>query len=178
MAMRALPASKAKTKVAPSRLQVYLGDPALGAALDREAKVNRVSLSQAAVLMIQRGLKNRISADPNDRLLVLERRLSDHMRLSARDLVIIEEMLFVSMRMMLSRFPEADEERAGPYRASVEANLQILMGEVAERVRRTSSGKGAPLPQEASPTSPAPANDRANDQDGNDGLPAAWSSEA
>jgi hypothetical protein len=166
MGMRAIPANKTKSKVPPSRLQVYLSDESIGAALDREAKVNRISLSQAAVLMIQRGLKNKISADPNDRLLVLERRLSDHMRLTARDLVIIEEMLFVSLRMMLSRFPEADEERSGPYRASVETSLQVLMG--------TSSGKSVPNRHDSDALSPSPANDPA----GEDGLPSAWSSEA
>ena len=108
MAARATASNKVKSTVPPSRLQVYLGNDNLGAALEREAKINRISLSQAAALMIARGLKSRISADPNDRLLVLERRLSDHMRLSARDFVIIEEMLFVSLRIMMSRFPEAD----------------------------------------------------------------------
>jgi hypothetical protein len=173
MAARATASSKVKSKVPPSRLQVYLGDENVGAALEREAKINRISLSQAAALMIARGLKSRISADPNDRLLVLEKRLSDHMRLSARDFVIIEEMLFVSMRMMLSRFPEADEERSAPYRASVETSLQALMSEVAERVRRTSSGKATPSQNDIAETAPKPANDP-ND----DGLPSAWPSEA
>ena len=173
MAARATSSGKVKSTVPPSRLQVYLGDDNLGAALEREAKINRISLSQAAALMIARGLKSRISADPNDRLLVLERRLSDHMRLSARDFVIIEEMLFVSLRMMMSRFPECEEERSAPYRASVETSLQALMGEVAERVRRTSSGKALPQQIEGDQKSPKPANDPADD-----GLPPAWSSEA
>jgi hypothetical protein len=177
MGMRAIPANKTKSKVPPSRLQVYLGDEAIGAALDREAKVNRISLSQAAVMMIQRGLKNKISADPNDRLLVLERRLSDHMRLTARDLVIIEEMLFVSLRTMLSRFPEADEERSGPYRASVETSLQAIMGEVADRVRRTSSGKTVPTRHNGDVLSPSPANDPNGDPIGEDGLPSVWAGE-
>jgi hypothetical protein len=178
MGMRAIPTNKTKSKVPPSRLQVYLGDEAIGAALDREAKVNRISLSQAAVMMIQRGLKNRISADPADRLLVLERRLSDHMRLTARDLVIIEEMLFVSLRMMLSRFPEAEEEKSGPYQASVEASLQVMMGEVAERVRRTSAGKIVPSRTDASDVAPSPANDPNGDITSDGDLFDAWSSEA
>jgi hypothetical protein len=173
MAARATASNKVKSTVPPSRLQVYLGDENIGTALEREAKINRISLSQAAALMIARGLKSRISADPNDRLLVLERRLSDHMRLSARDFVIIEEMLFVSLRMMMSRFPECEEERSAPYRASVETNLQALMGEVAERVRRTSSGKALPQQGDTDQKSPKPANDPADD-----GLPPAWSSEA
>jgi hypothetical protein len=173
MAARATASNKVKSKVPPSRLQVYLADETLGAALEREAKVNRISLSQAAALMIAKGLKSRISADPHDRLMVLERRLSEHMRLSARDFVIIEEMLFVTMKMLVSRFPEADEERSAPYRASVENSLQVLMGEVAERVRRTSPTKPAPNQSEGKRTAPEPANDPTDD-----GLPSAWSSEA
>jgi hypothetical protein len=173
MAARATASNKVKSKVPPSRLQVYLGDENMGAALEREAKVNRISLSQAAALMIAKGLKSRISADPHDRLLVLERRLSEHMRLSARDFVIIEEMLFVTMKMLVSRFPEAEEERSAPYRASVEMNLQALMSEVAERVRRASPTKPAPAQKDGTRTAPEPANDPANE-----GLPPAWSSEA
>ena len=172
MAARATASNKVKSKVPPSRLQVYLGDENMGAALEREARVNRISLSQAAALMIAKGLKSRISADPHDRLLALERRLSDHMRLSSRDFIIIEEMLFVTLKILVSRFPEADEERSAPYRASVENSLQVLMGEVAERVRRSSPGKQAPSQNEAR-TAPEPANDPADE-----GLPPAWSSEA
>jgi hypothetical protein len=149
-----------------------MGDENMSAALEREARVNRISLSQAAALMIAKGLKSRISADPHDRLLALERRLSDHMRLSSRDFIIIEEMLFVTLKILVSRFPEADEERSAPYRAIVENSLQVLMGEVAERVRRASPTKPAPNQNEAS-TAPEPANDPADD-----GLPLAWSSEA
>jgi hypothetical protein len=173
MAARATASNKVKSKVPPSRLQVYLADENMGAALEREAKVNRISLSQAAALMIAKGLKSRISADPHDRLLVLERRLSEHMRLSARDFVIIEEMLFVTMKMLVSRFPEAEEERSAPYRASVEMNLQALMGEVAERVRRASPTKPATAQKDETRTAPEPANDPQDD-----GLPSAWSSEA
>ena len=172
MAARATASNKVKSKVPPSRLQVYLGDENMGAALEREAKVNRISLSQAAALMIAKGLKSRISADPHDRLLALERRLSDHMRLSSRDFIIIEEMLFVTLKILVSRFPEADEERSAPYRASVENSLQVLMGEVAERVRRASPSKPTPNQNEAR-SAPEPANDPADD-----GLPPAWSSEA
>jgi hypothetical protein len=172
MAARATAVNKVKSKVPPSRLQVYLGDENMGAALEREAKVNRISLSQAAALMIAKGLKSRISADPHDRLLTLERRLSDHMRLSSRDFIIIEEMLFVTLKILVSRFPEADEERSAPYRASVENSLQVLMGEVAERVRRASPTK--PTPNQGNERkAPEPANDPADD-----GLPPAWSSEA
>lgn len=175
MPKRATNADKVKSKVPPSRLQVYLGHAEVGAALEREAKVHRISLSQAAALMIERGLKSRISADPNDRLLVLERRLSDHMRLSARDFVIIEEMLYVSMRMMLSRFPENESEKSGPYRASVETSLQALMGDVAERVRRTSSGKMTQSPKTQMPG--APANDLTGDLPKDEGLPSVWINE-
>jgi hypothetical protein len=173
MAARATASNKLKSKVPPSRLQVYLADETMSAALEREAKVNRISLSHAAALMIAKGLKSRISADPHDRLMMLERRLSEHMRLSARDFVIIEEMLFVTMKMLVSRFPEAEEERSAPYRASVEMNLQALMGEVAERVRRASPTKPAPAQKDGTRTAPEPANDPTDE-----GLPPAWSSEA
>lgn len=171
MAARATASNKVKSKVPPSRLQVYLGDENMGAALEREARVNRISLSQAAALMIAKGLKGRISADPHDRLLALERRLTEHVRLSSRDFIIIEEMLFVTLKILVSRFPEADEERSAPYRASVENSLQVLMGEVAERVRRASPTKPAPN-QGNERTAPEPANDPADE-----GLPPAWSSE-
>lgn len=129
------------------RVQTFLSGAELGA-LDREARFRRLSRSQAARQAIVRGLFGRIPADPEDRLANLERRLYTHMRLTVRDLRIIEELVFALTRLILTRLPETEEDRDPLIQASVEIRLQRLLDEVAARV---SSRPARPPPGEEGP---------------------------
>jgi hypothetical protein len=174
MAFRPKPVPLPRPKPAPTRVQVYLSGPALGAALAREARLQKISLSQAASNLLERGLAGRIEADPDDRLLRLERRLSDHMRLSARDMMILEELMFLTARAIFARLPEDPGDQDPVYRASIEVKLEGLLDEVATRIARSRNVSalgalnpdtpaqtkiGAPTDQ-GGQTMPRPANDR------------------
>ena len=76
-----------------TRVQVYINDPKVVASLNREARAGRIALSQAAGQAIVRGLVKSPRADPDDRLLNLERSLRDHMRSTGRDMQIVQELL-------------------------------------------------------------------------------------
>ncbi|HEY9219026.1 MAG TPA: hypothetical protein VIO94_13320, partial [Phenylobacterium sp.] len=96
----------------------------------------------------------RIQADPEDRLFKLERRLADHIRLSVRDLRIIEELVFSLTRLILTRLPETAADRDPVRQASVEQRLQRILDDVAAKIvagPRTS----APEPQSQPLTEPA-----------------------
>lgn len=103
-------------------------------ALEREAGVRGLSVSQVAAEALQRGLKGRVQADPEDRLLTLERRLSDHMRLTARDLQIVEELQFAIARVLFTRLPETAHDRDPVLQAAVDARLKKLLDEVASKI--------------------------------------------
>jgi hypothetical protein len=125
----------ARDKTAPTKVQVYLSKPGLGAALAREAGFRKMSLSQAAEAILERGLKGRIEADADDRLLTLERRLSDHMRLTARDLFMLEELTFIALRTLISRVPEHPGEQDATYRAGVDMAMEAVLDELSRKVR-------------------------------------------
>ena len=125
----------ARDKAAPTKVQVYLSKPGLGAALAREASFRKMSLSQAAEALLERGLKGRIEADADDRLLTLERRLSDHMRLTARDLFMLEELTFIALRTLISRLPEHPAEQEASYRAGVDMAMEAVLDELSRKVR-------------------------------------------
>lgn len=124
------------------RVQTFLSE-AEAQALDREARFRRLSRSQAARRAIARGLFGKIPADPEDRLANLERRLYTHMKLTVRDLRIIEELVFALTRLILTRLPETAEDRDPVLQASVEIRLQRLLDEVAAKV---ASGPVRPAP--------------------------------
>jgi len=65
-------------------VQVYFENPKVEQALRREARAARIPLSRAAERAIGRGLVKRPTADPEDRLLKLERSLRDHMPVDMR----------------------------------------------------------------------------------------------
>lgn len=158
-------------KPPPAKVQVYLSKAGLGAALEREAKARRISLSQAAEAILERGLKGKIEADPGDRLLAIERRLSDHMRLTARDLFVVEEMLFIALRTIISRLPEHPQERDPDYRAEIDISMDEFMDELSRKVRQGRMQFEAGLkepPKEEAQTGDA-ANDPAPTQIG-DGI--------
>ena len=122
------------TECKTARVQVYLTDPKLVAALNREARRERAPLSQAAGRAIARGLHRTNQPDADDRLLNLDRALRDHMRAMARDVQIIEELLVEPLSCRIgsgqrraappghpqpeSRFRHIRRTWAGPYRNS------------------------------------------------------------
>lgn len=140
--MGARPRSLPKSRP-PTRISVYLTREEIGAALEREAKASGLSLSQTASGILERGLRGRVQADPDDRLLALERRVAEQGRRAARDLIIIEEMLFIALRTLFSRMPEASEELDPAYRGAVDRMMQGAINEVAERLRTTRLGREA-----------------------------------
>lgn len=164
---RSLPAKAVSAKPvpgnkgAPSKVQVYLSRPGLGAALAREAGFRKLSLSQAAEAILERGLKGRIEADADDRLLILERRLSDHMRLTARDLFMLEELTFIALRTLISRLPEHPAEQEASYRAGVDMAMEAVLDELSRKVRAGRLQFEEALRETGSPTSSLadPAND-------------------
>jgi hypothetical protein len=139
--MGAKPKPLAKPKPGPTRIQIYLAREEVGAALEREAKARNMSLSQAASAILERGLRGKIEADADNRLLALERRVAEQGRTTGRDLIIIEEMLFIALRTLFSRIPESPEERDPAYQGSVDVLMSHAINEVAERLRLTRLGR-------------------------------------
>lgn len=116
------------------RVQVYLNDPRLIAGLNREARVARVPLSQAAGRVIARGLQRSLPADPEDRLLRLERALRDHMRAMARDMQIVQELQLENARALFHRLPDSLEDEDPTVLASVECRVERLLDAVAAHI--------------------------------------------
>lgn len=117
-----------------SRVQVYLADPRVVAALNREARAGRIPLSQAAGRAISRGLQASPHGDPEDRLLKLERSLRDHMRSTARDMQIIQELLVEVARAFFLRLPDAIVDQDPTVQAAVERRIDRLLDATAARI--------------------------------------------
>ena len=116
------------------RVQVYFENPKTELALRREARANRQTLSRAAEGAIARGLQRRPGADPDDRLLTLERALRDHMRANARDMTIVQELLVEFARAFFLRLPDTAADQDPLLRAAVEARIARLLDAVAARI--------------------------------------------
>lgn len=119
---------------ATARVQVYLTDPKLVSALNREARQGRLPLSQAAGRAIARGLRSSGPGDPDDRLLQLERSLRDHMRLTGRDVQIIQELLIELARAFFLRLPDAAVDENPIVQAAVEHRIERLLDDTAARI--------------------------------------------
>ncbi|MFC3077832.1 hypothetical protein ACFODL_07000 [Phenylobacterium terrae] len=117
-----------------TRVQVYLTDPKVAAALAREARLARVPLSQAAGRVIARGLHKSPAADPDDRLLRLDRALRDHMRAMARDVQITQELLVELARAFFLRLPDAVVDEDPTVQAAVERRIERLLDATAARI--------------------------------------------
>lgn len=117
-----------------TRVQVYLTDPRVIAALKREARSAHVPLSQAAGRAIGRGLSRSLPADPEDRLLQLDRALRDHMRSTARDVQIIQELLIEVARAFFLRLPDAVTDQDPVTRAAVDRRIETLLDDTAARL--------------------------------------------
>lgn len=122
-----------------ARVQVYLSSPKLAASLSREAKAAGVSVSQAAARAIARGLNQSVPADPEDRLLKLERSLRDHMRATARDMIILQEVLVEIARALFLRMPDSWCDEDPTVQAAVDRRLDLMLDAAAVRIARSRS---------------------------------------
>lgn len=116
------------------RVQVYFENPKTEVALRREARANRTTLSRAAEQAIARGLQRRPTADPEDRMLALDRDLRDHMRATARDMTIVQELLVEFARAFFTRLPDTTADQDPLLRAAVEARIERLLDAAAARI--------------------------------------------
>ena len=128
------------------RVQVYFENPKTELALRREARAHRITLSRAAEQAISRGLLRRPTADPEDRVLALDRALRDHMRATARDMTIVQELLVEFARAFFSRLPDTAADQDPVLRAAVEVRIGRLLDAAAARIAaggtRTEEGVG------------------------------------
>lgn len=131
----------ARTNPRTSRVQVYLNDPKVVSGLNREARAGRMPLSQAAGRAIARGLQKSPQADPEDRLLHLERSLRDHMRSTARDMQIVQELLIEVARAFFLRLPDAVVDEDPTVQAAVDRRIERLLDATAARIV---AGRAAP----------------------------------
>jgi len=133
--------ARADDKPTP-RVQVYFENPKTELALRREARANRVTLSRAAEQAIARGLQRRPAADPEDRLLALDRALRDHMRAAARDMTIVQELLVEFARAFFTRLPDTTADQDPLLRAAVEARIERLLDAAAARIAAGGRARG------------------------------------
>lgn len=141
----------ARREATTCRVQVYVSDPKVLAGLNREARTGRMPLSQAAARAIARGLQKSPQADPEDRLLNLERSLRDHMKSTARDMQIVQELLIEVARAFFLRLPDAVVDQDPTVQAAVDRRIERLLDATAARIvaGRTDS-QGAVPPEDRS----------------------------
>lgn len=116
------------------RVQVYLNDPKVVTGLNREARAGKMPLSQAAGRAIARGLQKSPHADPEDRLLLLEQSLKGHMRSTARDMQIVQELLIEVARAFFLRLPDAVVDQDPMVQAAVDRRIEVLLDATAARI--------------------------------------------
>lgn len=121
-------------ETASTRIQVYLRDPRVVAALQREARGADLPISQAAGRALARGLARSLPADPDDRLLQLDRALRDHMRSTARDVQIIQELVIEVARAFFMRLPDAVTDQDPVALAAVDRRIERLLDDTAARL--------------------------------------------
>lgn len=116
------------------RVQVYFENFEMEAALRREARAGRVSLSRAAERAIERGLQRRPQADPEDRLLRLDRALRGHMRSTARDMTIVQELIVELARALFLRLPDSPADADALLQAVAAARVERMLDAAAARI--------------------------------------------
>lgn len=119
---------------AATRIQVYLTDARVVAALQREARLADIPISQAAGRALARGLARSLAADPDDRLLHVDRALRDHMRSTARDVQIIQELVIEVARAFFMRLPDAVTDQDPVALAAVDRRIERLLDDTAARL--------------------------------------------
>lgn len=135
----------ARSTAPTCRVQVYLNDPKVVTSLNREARAGKMPLSQAAGRAIARGLQKSPHADPDDRLFLLEQSLKGHMRSSARDLQIVQELLIEVARAFFLRLPDAIVDQDPTVQAAVDRRIETLLDATAARIV---AGRGHRDPEE------------------------------
>lgn len=145
-------------EVAATRIQVYLTDPRVVAALRREARAANIPISQAAGRTLARGLARSLPADPDDRLLRLDRALRDHMRATARDVQIVQELVVEVARAFFMRLPDAVTDQDPVARAAVDRRIERLLDDTAARLI---AGPRAPRATPAGPSGDGASGDDA-----------------
>lgn len=133
-----------KTVATRTRVQVYLTDARVVAGLNREAKASKATLSQTAGRAIARGLAKAPQADPEDRLLQLERSLRDHMRSNSRDMQIVQEVLIEVAKAMFLRLPDAVADQDPTVQAAVDRRIDRLLDAAASRIVQGRDPRPAP----------------------------------
>lgn len=116
------------------RVQVYLTDSRTIDALGREARLERISESQAAGRAIARGLARFPAVDPDDRILLLDRALRTHMRATARDMQIVQELIVELARAFFLRLPDAAIDEDPVVKAAVDRRIERLLDATAARL--------------------------------------------
>nr|WP_295238822.1 hypothetical protein [uncultured Brevundimonas sp.] len=104
------------------------------AALQREARLANIPVSQAAGRALAKGLARSLPADPDDRLLQLDRALRDHMRSTARDVQIIQELVVEVARAFFMRLPDAVTDQDPVACAAVDRRIETLLDDTAARL--------------------------------------------
>ena len=131
-------------KDAPScRVQVYLNDPKIVAGLNREARTCRIPLSQAAGRAITRGLQRNEQSGDDHRLSHLQRSLQDHMKSTARDMQIVQELLIEVSRTLFQQTTKAADERDPMFQAAVDRRIERLLNATAARIMEGEQASGA-----------------------------------
>ncbi|HCK83801.1 MAG TPA: hypothetical protein DHW63_04570 [Hyphomonadaceae bacterium] len=113
------------------RITVNVPRGALLRRLKREAAANGASVSATAVRALARGLAGK--GDAEDRLLKLERRLGDHMKASARDAMISQELLVVVARTLLLH-GGLDEDASETMEMRVDAMVDRMLARVLANI--------------------------------------------
>lgn len=137
------------------RVQVYLNDAKVMTSLNREARAGKIPLSQAAGRAIARGLQKSPQADPDDRLLTLEQSLRGHMRATARDMQIVQELLIEVARAFFLRLPDAVVDQDPTVQAAVERRIERMLDATAARIVAGRPDRERPVAAEGSSFDPA-----------------------
>lgn len=136
------------------RVQVYLNDAKVMTSLNREARAGKIPLSQAAGRAIARGLQKSPQADPDDRLLTLEQSLRGHMRATARDMQIVQELLIEVARAFFLRLPDAVVDQDPTVQAAVERRIERMLDATAARIVAGRPDREHPVAAEGSSFDP------------------------
>lgn len=114
------------------RVQVYLSDPRVAAALVQEAEAGGLPLSQAAGLAIMRGLQ--AESDRSERLARLEIAVDELKRGTSRDIQIVQELLIEIARAVFIRLPDTHLDQDPVVQSAVSLRVDRLLDSAAARI--------------------------------------------
>lgn len=116
-----------------ARVQVYLDNPKLLAALKRSARRERVSLSRAAAKAIQYGLLPPEAAGEIDRE-ELARALGAHARRTTRDFAIVQELVVELARALFLRLPDTPRDDDPLIQAAAQVRIERMLNAAAGKI--------------------------------------------